>query len=126
MLEMTGDAFYFGGLIGEMNGGILTNAYAIGKIDAVGDYYRGGLIGSSYNIRVTNVYAYVQNNAEGFMSTFNGYSNNVTVLNAYSVVIDSKADIQTLAVILSKMEILFDSAIWDFENTLEGGHPTLK
>ena len=126
MLEMSGDAFYFGGLIGEMNGGIVTNAFAIGKIEAVGDYYRGGLIGSSNNIKATNVYAYVKNDAEGFMPTFNGYANNVTTLNAFSVVIDSKAEIQTLDVILQRIESLFDPTIWDFDNTLEGGHPTLK
>jgi len=126
MLEMSGDAFYFGGLIGEMNGGIVTNAFAIGKIEAVGDYYRGGLIGSSNNIKATNVYAYVKNDAEGFMPTFNGYANNVTTLNAYSVVIDSKAEIQPLDVILQRIEIVFDPTIWDFDNTLEGGHPTLK
>jgi hypothetical protein len=126
MLEMTGDAFYFGGLIGEMSGGILTNAFAIGKIETIGDYYRGGLIGNSNNIKATNVYSYVQNNADGFMPTFNGYANNVTVLNAYSVVTDSKAQIQTLSIILLKLESLFDANIWDFENTLEGGHPTFK
>lgn len=60
------------------------------------------------------------------MPTFNGYANNVTTLNAFSVVIDSKAEIQTLDVILQRIETLFDPTIWDFDNTLEGGHPTLK
>jgi hypothetical protein len=60
------------------------------------------------------------------LPTFNGYANNITTLHAYAVVYDSKAQLQTLAVILQRMEQLFDPTIWDFENTLEGGHPTLK
>ncbi len=39
---------------------------------------------------------------------------------------DGRSQLQTLAVILQRMEQLFDSTIWDFENTLEDGHPTLK
>ena len=60
------------------------------------------------------------------MPTFNGYANNITTLHAHAVVYDSKAQLQTLAVILQRMEELFDPTIWDFVNTLEGGHPTLK
>lgn len=37
-----------------------------------------------------------------------------------------KKIIQTLDVILQRIETLFDPTIWDFDNTLEGGHPTLK
>ena len=62
----------------------------------------------------------------GQILKINGYSNNITISNTYSVVYDSKVQLQTLAVILSRMESLFDSTIWDFENTLEGGHPTFK
>ena len=126
MPNMFGNLFSFGGLIGQMDGGTISNAFAIGKIETIGDYYRGGLIGNSNNIKATNVYSYVQNNADGFMPTFNGYANNVNAIHSYSVVMDSKAEIQTIQIILSRMAALFDRTIWDFDNTLEGGHPTLR
>jgi hypothetical protein len=126
MPNMFGNLFSFGGLIGQMDGGTISNAFAIGKIETIGDYYRGGLIGNSNNIKATNVYSYVLNNADGFMPTFNGYANNVNAIHSYSVVMDSKAEIQTIQIILSRMAALFDRTIWDFDNTLEGGHPTLR
>jgi len=46
--------------------------------------------------------------------------------NVFTLDYDGRSQLQTLAVILSRMETLFDSSIWDFENTLEGGHPTFK
>ena len=48
------------------------------------------------------------------------------IINVFKHQQDGYSKFLTRAVILQRMEQLFDPIIWDFENTLEGGHPTLK
>jgi hypothetical protein len=55
------------------------------------------------------------------------FSDSITnIIKVFTHQQDGYSQFQILAVILQRKDQLFEPSIWDFENTLEGGHPTLK
>jgi len=109
-----------GGLVGYMRSSVVRNAFAVGKTT---QYI--GTFGYSDSSNITNVYGVITYSGGSYTRTINSISGGLLTY-VFTLDYDGRSQLQTLAVILSRMETLFDSTIWDFENTLEGGHPTFK
>ena len=111
-----------GGLVGRLYNSTIKNAYAIGS----SNQYIGTIGYADNGSRVENVYGAIQYN-NAFTPTIRYFSDSRSnIVNAFTLQQDSYSQFQTLNVILQRIETLFDPTIWDFDNTLEGGHPTLK
>jgi len=111
-----------GGLIGRLNNSTVKNAYAVGS----SNQYIGTIGYADNGSRVENVYGTIRNN-NAFTQTIRHFSDSrANIINTFTLQQDGYSQFQTLDVILQRIETLFDSTIWDFENTLEGGHPTFK
>jgi hypothetical protein len=109
-----------GGLVGYMSSSVVRNAFAVGKTT---QYI--GTFGYSDSSNITNVYGAITYSGGSYTRTINSISGGL-LTNVFTLDYDGRSQLQTLPVILARIESLFDPTIWDFENTLEGGHPTFK
>jgi filamentous hemagglutinin family protein len=96
-INLTADSFsssYIGGLVGELDGGSLTNVFVTGEINQHGYYgniyYLGGLVGYMHNGSITNVYNISNINTNS--DTYNpyyigglvGYMDNVSMTSSHN------------------------------------------
>ena len=123
----SGDYHYgIGGMFGYINNSSVENAYAVGSLNLTQSQYHSmnGLSANNQGSSIRHAFSLVKDANGDYLSTLDDARGDRE--HVYSVVSAEAAIVAPIEDILEHMQDAWDETVWDFEENVDSGLPTLS